>query len=436
MKTMKEYSMEGVLNELVSIGFQEHSKHLETVKKHGKITSNSQLEAIKKTLAQVYEIYEIERGRGKSAVVRVGKPHDTIQKREDGRINSGQRDVLPHEKELMMAILKNLQSKKLKGVEQSLSRWASDLCFTPLFQSLRGIENKALVDKLEDFFCLSDTGAPFYNPERIVQEYLIQYNKQMRSLIERMFRWLQKYGYLKYEVKYIGTFDEVVFYIEEEQYKEYHELRATLIANSGYNYREFVTLEKDIEDSDKFGFELSEYQEAFQKVLVKVNGEIIEKLGFHFAYKTYVITELVTKQGIKPLSKEEMTKLYTDYFLRSTKRYRHKTRTNQNTIWHESTYFHQAFFYLSTTILSDCIDKVEELNFEHDLELYMRRYYIASQTGFQNETTDEAMKSPEVIKASKLWFDNVIEQRKMNKKFKEELATALSSKNKNKTLDI
>ena len=46
------------------------------------------------------------------------------------------------------------------------------------------------------------------------------------------------------------------------------------------------------------------------------------------------------------------------------------------------------------------------------------------------------MKSPEVIKASKLWFDNVIEQRKMNKKFKEELATALSPKNKNKTLDI
>lgn len=433
---MREMSIKETLTMLIENNIGSHEKQLVQVEKLGKLTSKKQVASIETSLAQLFEEYEIIRGMGKSAVVRVGKPHDTIQKREDGRINSGQRDVLPHEKELMMAILKNLQSKKLKGVEQSLSRWASDLCFTPLFQSLRGIENKALVDKLEDFFCLNNTGAPFYNPERIVQEYLIQYNKQMRSLIERMFRWLQKYGYLEYKVKYIGTIDEVIFYIEEEQYKEYHELRATLIANSGYNYREFVTLEKDIEDSDKFGFELSEYQEAFQKVLVQVNSEIIEKLGFHFAYKTYAITELVPKQGIKPLSKEEMTKLYTEYFLRSTKRYRHKTRTNQNTIWHESTYFHQAFFYLSTTILSGCIDKVEELNFEHDLELYMRRYYIASQTGFQSETTDEAMNSPEVIKASKLWFDNVIEQRKMNKKFKEELATALSSMNKNKTLDI
>lgn len=82
---MKEMTMLKTLEMLVEKGIGKHERQLASVKKNGKLANKKQVEAVERSLSQLYQEFEIIKGTGKSAIVKVGKAHDTIQERDDNR---------------------------------------------------------------------------------------------------------------------------------------------------------------------------------------------------------------------------------------------------------------------------------------------------------------------------------------------------------------
>lgn len=89
---MKEYTMKEILELLIEEGVGSHEKQLEQFIKKQRLTNRTQVEAVEKSLTQLFVDYKITNATGKSALVYVGARHPELQPREDLRAtNSGYR---------------------------------------------------------------------------------------------------------------------------------------------------------------------------------------------------------------------------------------------------------------------------------------------------------------------------------------------------------
>lgn len=75
--------MKETLEMLVEKGIGKHERQLASVIKNGKLANKKQVEAVERSLAQLFETFEIEKGTGKSAIVRIGTELDEIAERDN-----------------------------------------------------------------------------------------------------------------------------------------------------------------------------------------------------------------------------------------------------------------------------------------------------------------------------------------------------------------
>lgn len=417
MELTEQELIKQLLLQDLDIQQQLNSKHYQKV---GFIASGTSLKAFIKTAEQLFQSVEVS-GRGSKRIYTVGEPYTKIQSREDKRINNGQKDILPQEEELMQAILQNLNYYKLQGKDYSLSLWARELQFPreqafPLTRKYYEYEFK-----LNDFYHLKYIDVPFYKPREIINEYVIYYNRMQLKLIERMFYWLQKYGHIKYSERFKASKSKETITITNEQYLEYHELLKKLIQEKGYHYFQFKSLEAlisrwDIKVPEKDDVSMPEYLREAKENFEEIYDEIYEKLGFDFAFKTFYIEEVKTNDvALLPCSANTLSELYKEYLLNSAKRYRYKTKTNDKTIWHHSSFFYKAFFYLSLSIILDKPSEEDILNFEHDLTMYMRRYYIARYVPFYNKPIEDMIQTKKIINATERDSLEILRLRNLSK---------------------
>lgn len=374
----KQLTMEETLELLVTEGIGKHEKQLERVKKVGKLANKKQVEAVERSLEQLYENFTIEKGTGKSAVVHLGKKREQIAERVDGRENNGGYNLGETGNMLVDIVYQNLKSVvEEEGNEFTKRVWAELLGFPSYDDSAYGKDHKKFVSMIDSAYNV--VGADFYKPNDLVREFIYDYNSKSQTFVLQAFTRLEKQGKIEYIVKYKGVKNNSHKDIEEKVYNGFKSMNNELIKQSGYTRPQYNNFYKRMLDFQR----LSEEQQAkvenrekkalaiFIETYEEMQEKLVEEFDVEYVYEMHKV-ELDGEYEVNDPMHESVLKTYfDDEFLIRTKSNRYD---NYKEHFAESSYFWRAFYYLSASILLDRTDKEVMERFEDDLKAYVMRY--------------------------------------------------------------
>lgn len=370
----KQLTMKETLEMLIEEGIGKHEKQLERVKKVGRLNAKKQVEAVERSLEQLYKDFTIEKGTGKSAVVYLGNKRDTIVERVDGRENNTYA-LSEDEKNIMETIYKEihfLDHRQMKA-DYTIGYWVQVFGFP--FYSAGDYKDSIdkMANKISSVYTLDDS-VDFFNSKLVAREFLYNFNERAKNIVQKSFERLDKKGLITYTQRHRGmTNDDMPTSIKEEDYKAFKKEQSDLIKQSGYTHIQYMQMLSVLQNySDSVA---SNTLKQFQKVHEKIEQQLVQKYGVKFVFMTHSVELEVEDDYVTDTAAPEYKqRLMYDFYLERTKKYRYK---NYKQNYAQSSYFYRAFFYLTASILLDRTDRELMERFESDLKAYVLRYDMA-----------------------------------------------------------